>query len=303
MGFWIIFFEISNLFFFLGFLIFLIVKKEYRKISTLLVGAIFGVTLEFINVTVFHNYYYNTGFLIQVGGANNIPIVIGLAWGMLLTSAREITRNYTIPNWTKALFEAVFVVSVDLFLDVVAVRLEGGFWTWIGIPLTTEINGDSIIGIPWGNYYGWFCVIFYSSLVLYFVDQRFTQESFKILALRTIGGVVAAEILLIISLFLALAFQLIHAVWILFLFLYFGGAIFIGIYFMRTKIQIRTKLDSWFPLTYFSFSYLFCLITMIAIGLVGKITWYFILLCLFMVGSLGYLTYRGFLRNKTNIRK
>ena len=79
-------------------------------------------------------------FLIQVGGAHNIPIVIGLAWGMLLTSAREITRNYSIPKAIKALFEAIFVVSVDLFLDVVAVRLEGGFWTWIGVPLTAEIT-------------------------------------------------------------------------------------------------------------------------------------------------------------------
>ena len=187
MGFWIIFFEISNLVFFVGFLIFLIIKKEYRKISTLLLGALFGITLEFINVAVFPVYYYSPDFLIQVGGSNNIPIVIGLAWGMLLTSAREITENYPLPKTLKALFETIFVVSVDLFLDVVAVRLEGGFWTW-NVPLNSEITYQSMIGIPWGNYFGWFCVIFYSSLVLYFIDKRFPENSFKVLSLRTVLG-------------------------------------------------------------------------------------------------------------------
>ncbi len=296
MGFWIIFFEMSNLLFFVGFLIFLILKKKYRQISTLLVGSIFGVTLEFINVLVFHNYYYNPGFLIQVGGANNIPIIIGLAWGMLLTSAREITRNYSIPKAIKALFEAIFVVSVDLFLDVVAVRLEGGFWTWIGVPLSAEINADSILAIPWGNYFGWFCVVFYSSLVLYFVDQRFTRDTFSVLTLRTFGGVIAAEIMLFLSLLLALAFQLIHAVWFLFLFLYLGGTVFIIIYFIRTKTPFKVKLDSWFPFIYFCFSYLFCLITMIALGLVGEITWYFVLLCDYMVASLMYLGWRNLVK-------
>ena len=90
MGFWIIFFEISNLVFFTGFFIYLIVKKKYRKISTLILGSLFGVTLEFINVWVFHSYYYNVDFLIQVGGENNIPIVIGLAWGMLLTMVLKL---------------------------------------------------------------------------------------------------------------------------------------------------------------------------------------------------------------------
>ncbi|TFG19910.1 MAG: carotenoid biosynthesis protein [Promethearchaeota archaeon] len=294
MGFWIIYFEMTNLAIFIGFLIYLIVKKHYRQISTLLVGSIFGVTLEFINVLVFANYYYNPGFLIQVGGANNIPIIIGLSWGMLLTSAREITKNYTIPKGIKALFEAIFVVSVDLFLDVVAVRIEGGFWTWIGIPLSTEINYDSIIGIPWGNYFGWFCVVFYSSLVLYFIDKRFSEESFKVLSLRTIIGVIGAEILLFVSLLLALVFHLIHAVSLLFLIPYFGGTIFILIYFIRTKTPFKTKIDTWFPCLFFFTSYLFCLITMITLGLVIEIPWYFALLCLFMGGSIVYLVWRTY---------
>ncbi|MHA1451371.1 MAG: hypothetical protein ACTSRD_00760, partial [Promethearchaeota archaeon] len=191
----------------------------------------------------------------------------------------------------------------DLFLDVVAVRLEGGFWTWIGVPLTAEINADAILAIPWGNYFGWFCVVFYSSLVLYFIDKRFTQDSFKVLALRTLGGVIAAEILLFLSLLLALVFQLIHAVWFLFLFLYLGGTVFILIYFIRTKNSFKTKLDSWFPWIYFCFSYLFCLITMIALGLVGEITWYFVLLCVFMVGSLVYLGWRGLIKKVQNNEK
>jgi hypothetical protein len=293
MGFWIIFFEISNLVFFIGFLIFLIIKKSYRQISTLFLGALFGVTLEFINVAVFPVYTYNSGFLIQVGGVNNIPIVIGLAWGMLLTSAREITRNYSIPKGLKALFETIFVVSVDLFLDVVAVRLDGGFWTWSKIPLTTEITYESLIGIPWGNYFGWFCVIFYSSLVLYFIDKRYPQKSFKVLTLRTVMGLLIAEILLFVSLLIGIGFHFIYCDWLIFLLPYFGGMILIIVYFIRKKIPVRAKLDSWFPLTYFCFSYLFCLITMIYLGLVVEITWYFVLLCVYMAGSLVYLGWRG----------
>ena len=70
-----------------------------------------------------------------------------------------------------------------------------------------------LLAIPWGNYFGWFCVIFYSSLVLYFMDQRFTKDSFEVLSSsNNWWGDCCEKFCLFLSLLLGLALHLIHHV-------------------------------------------------------------------------------------------
>lgn len=289
MAVWTLIFEISNLLCFLLFFGTFLIRKAYRDLSTLCAGAIFGVALEFINVSLTGAYTYSKEFFLQVGGDFNIPIVIGLAWGMLLQTSHEITEGYRFPLIIRTLFESVFVVSVDFFLDVVAVRLDGGFWTWTGIPLTNVITAESALGIPWGNYYGWFLVIFFMSLVLHFMDKKKDATTAGWLILRTLGAVMFAEVFLFLALMLTILFTTWQAVWILFLLPYLGSIVAVVIDLTKNHRHRGQSLTNWLPFGFYLFSYSYCIITMIALGLVGAIWWYFVLNLLFAVGSVGFL--------------
>lgn len=291
MAFWTLFFEVSNIVMFISFAIYLIIQKRYRGLSTLFAGSIFGVLLEFINVYVFNSYYYSQDFFLQVGGKFNIPIVIGLAWGILLETVHEISKGYKLPILFRSLFDAAFVVSVDFFLDVVSVRLNGGFWTWKSVTLDYSINGYSILGIPWGNYFGWFMVIFYMSIIIHFMDQKKTSLKWNWLVIRTVISVILAEIFLFVTLLIVIPIVNIGALWLLFLLLYFGAWISFFIVKWKLKIKREEILRNWLLFVFYAFSYGFCVVTMITLGIARDATWYFILNIIFTVVVLFYLVY------------
>ena len=169
-------------------------NKEYRQFTTLLIGTIFGLLLEYVNVVITHPYGYSQNFLIQIGSfPDNIPIVIGLTWGILLQTARQITACFKMPLIIKILFESALIVSVDLFLDLVATRLEGGFWVWYDTQLVLTINNKSLFGIGWENYYGWFFVTFIISSLMYLWDSKYPDEKILPLFKRILFCVIMGE--------------------------------------------------------------------------------------------------------------
>lgn len=276
MPFWTYFFELSIVIFFLGLVIYLLQKNEYRKLSTLIAGALFGVLLEFLHVYIGGAYGYSREFILQVGNyPANIPIVIGLAWGILLQTSHEISDCYDFPIIIRTLFESIFVVSIDLFLDVVAVRLDGGFWTWKNEVLNLSITSRTFFGVPWGNFYGWFFVIFFMSLSLHLIDKRQANDKIVPLTIRVILSVILAESFLFSSLLLTIPLG--ELVWLVFLVQYFGSIIVVVAYSIRNKISKIHQLETFFPLLFYFFFYGFCISTMIFLGLAIAIPFFFIL--------------------------
>jgi hypothetical protein len=263
-----------------------IYKKQYRQLSTLIAGSIFGVFLEFMNVFLTEGYTYSQHFLIQVGSApHNIPIVIGLSWGILLVTSHQISDCYELPPFVKLLFESAFVVSVDLFLDVIAVRLDGGFWIWTNAPLDLNITALTLYGIFYGNFYGWYCVIFSISLILRIFDWKFEKRELKFLIIRTVVAIIGAEILLLGCLYGAMLSIPFKFIWILFLFLYGGSIVVVSIYFIKKRANSKQKIQNIFPFLYYLFSYGFSIIAMIALSLITEIPLFFSLNVVFGIGS------------------
>lgn len=54
-----------------------------------------------------------------------------------------------------ALLAGWLIVSKDLFLDVVAIRLDGGFWVWDGRPINLIINHYMFMSVIWVNFLGY----------------------------------------------------------------------------------------------------------------------------------------------------
>jgi len=275
MGNWILAFEIPTVILFLFAVGILIKGKDYSRLSNLITAFVFGITLEYLNIALTAGYHYHTDFLLQFGNPpTNVPIAIGLAWGMLLLTAQDVSKRLKLPLHIRIFFEAAFVVSTDIMLDVIAIRLEGGFWVWENITTDLSITNTSFFGVGWNNYIGWYFVIFFVSLFLHLMNRKIKPDSWW----WQIAKVIIIPIVSYLALFLiltAIHFGLMDYSWIVFLGLYLISILISSIYLLRKRPIEIEKTRSLFPLLFYIFSYMFSVAAMIGLGLVTAVLWFF----------------------------
>ncbi len=273
---WILAFEIPLMIFFIFVVGILIKGKEYSRLSDLVTAFVFGITLEYLNMAITAGYHYHTEFLLQFGNPpNNVPIIIGLAWGILLLTSQDISGRLKLPLNIRVFFEAAFVVSTDIMLDVIAIRLEGGFWVWSGITTDLTITNSTFFGVGWINFVGWYFVIFFVSLFLHIVNQKIKPDSW----IWQISKVIIIPIVSYLGLFgmlFAIGSGLPSYSWLVFLGLYFISMLIPLIYILKKRPIDIEKTQSLFPLIFYLFSYMFSVIAMFALGIVAEKFWFFI---------------------------
>ncbi|MCP4425859.1 MAG: carotenoid biosynthesis protein [Chloroflexi bacterium] len=114
----------------------------------LVAGMLFGVLLEWATIQQLEAYEYGR-FLIMLG---DVPIVIGVSWGLIIYSARLFSDATTLPEWARPVLDALLALNIDLAMDAVAIRL--GMWDW------GQGLGYEYFGVPWANFWAWFWVVF-----------------------------------------------------------------------------------------------------------------------------------------------
>ena len=252
----------------------LLKNRDYTRIEELVNGTIFGVMLEYINIFLFEGYNYHPDFWLQLGVVpNNVPLVIGMAWGLLGISTRAIAARFELPTVVSLLFATLLAVTFDLYLDIVAVRLEGGFWVWAEFPENWDISNIALYGVPWGNYIGWFFVMFYLGLFNY-LTRRIDRPTRKwIHAVRILLVPIVSNIALLGTLML-LGYTGLrdYSGWI-FGALYIGSMILVGLYLIRSKKPTKPS-HSPFTALFFISNYIFVLIASIAKGFWADIPYF-----------------------------
>ena len=123
------------------------------RLLGLVVGMIYGVLLEYGAIITFHAYVYGH-FLIMIFGA--VPLCIGVSWGMIIYTAMETSDRFALPWYLRPILDALLALTIDLSMDAIAIRL--GFWRWG--------QAGPWFGVPLGNFYAWFIVVFGFSLLL-----------------------------------------------------------------------------------------------------------------------------------------
>jgi hypothetical protein len=129
-------------------------QGRYRVLELIFAG-LYGFLLEWLTIKQLRAYHYGD-FLIAIDGA---PLNIALAWAAIIYSAMEFSDRIQLPEAVRPVLDALLALNIDLALDVVAIRL--GMWTW-----TTLALDQQWFGVPWGNFWAWFIVVWaYSGFI------------------------------------------------------------------------------------------------------------------------------------------
>jgi uncharacterized membrane protein len=135
-----------------------LVQKNWLRLWEIGACTLFGLILEIGNTYLAHSYFYSPNFLARVF---NVPLVIGFGWAVIIYCAMLLSDQYKIKWYWRPFLDAVTVLSLDLALDAIAIRL--GFWNWL-IPLNAEWYG-----VPFENLIGWILVALSFSFLIRFI--------------------------------------------------------------------------------------------------------------------------------------
>ena len=127
--------------------------RGWVPLFSLAAGIIYGVVLEYTTILTLHAYSYGH-FLIKLFAA--VPLCIGISWGLILYTTMATSDRFALPWYLRPIVDALLALTIDLSMDAIAIRL--GFWTWG--------TAGPWFGVPLGNFYAWFVVVFSFSLLL-----------------------------------------------------------------------------------------------------------------------------------------
>lgn len=140
---------------------------SWRRLADAMATIIIGTWLaEFAGSRfgwIFGAYDYTSVLQPQLAG---VPILIPLAWAMLLPPAWAVACRFVSPHhtWRFALVSALIFTAWDLYLDPQWVAR--GLWIW-------ETPG-LYFGIPLGNFVGWVAI---SAVLTYLIQPTDLAES------------------------------------------------------------------------------------------------------------------------------
>ena len=131
-------------------------KKNREEFWLFVSAALAGFVLELLAVRVTDIYHYSRDFYISIGfEPYQFPFFGGLMWGGLTVYALRIAGKLKASPFVTALICGWLIVTMDLFLDVAAIRLNGGFWVWDGREISLEITHHMFMSVIWVNFLGY----------------------------------------------------------------------------------------------------------------------------------------------------
>ncbi|MFB6111671.1 MAG: carotenoid biosynthesis protein [Halobacteriaceae archaeon] len=119
---------------------------DRTRMVLLATTTVYGIILEQLVILRFDRYVYNVDDWLLVLG--DVPIVIGFGWAAIIYSGLVAGRELGLTGSARALFVGLYALHIDLAIDAVAIRIPFWQWTPPGVWL----------GVPLGNFLGWFLV-------------------------------------------------------------------------------------------------------------------------------------------------
>ena len=269
-------------------LIDLVRKKDFDSLFTFGSAALVGFVMELLAVAVTDIYYYNPDFLLNLGfEPKQFPVFGGFMWGGLTVYGIKLAQKLRWSKAMTALAAGMFIVTMDILLDVVAIRLDGGFWVWVGKEIAPAIDQHTFMSVIWVNFLGY--MIETPTVVLLTLrkrervspcDWRAQTKYMFLIALEAIGVTAAGSLI-------ALGLNALTNDW-------FACAAFVLLWISMAVIMLRrcitlrlkpgrSKPLNWPLIIFWAAMYGYCLAAICALGLVP---WFFVLGILFTAATL-----------------
>ena len=265
-------------------------NKNYKELSILISGCLAGFALGLLAVRFTSIYHYSNDFYLSIGIVPyQFPLFGGLMWGPITVCALRIALKFDFDKLMTALVTGFLIVSMDLLLDVIAIRLDGGFWIWEGRVIDLTINHHTFMSVLWVNFLGYMFevpAIVYMSLT-YFENNQY-KNHLNLLKALIIGffGVSFVSFASAVSLFFNkitdewfsfVAFVILY----LFIFIRFAKAI------ISNKNNLTFKCNKDFPLIIFWIViYTYCICGLIKLEILQTKLIYGIFSILLAVGTI-----------------
>ena len=264
-------------------------NKDYRTLFAFGSGALFGYTLELFSVNFTGSYYYNPDFWLSVGKEpGQFPVFGGIMWGFAMAYSIKIAHKFNMNRFLASLFAGLLIVGWDVVVDVIAVRIDGGFWTWVGVPIDLSITHSSFLGVSWSNYLGYFFIIPPLAWLTYQSWGKVAENDFRKQFVYMLRNYVLSMVFLILTMLplglLNNATQGYSSV-ILFLTIFIGTLIAVVCHLMRLQLKLSKHQDIGM-LVFWMVMYLYTLAAMIHLDLYIQTWWLFAYCILSMIGSL-----------------
>jgi hypothetical protein len=124
------------------------------------------------------NAYHYANFPFMIFGT--VPLMIVVSWGAIIYAVMRTSDHYVVQGtssdrvlrwYLKPINDGLLALTIDLSLDPVAIQL--GYWVWtIHNPQERSWFGSQYLeappwfGAPFGNYYGWYAMVFWYSFIV-----------------------------------------------------------------------------------------------------------------------------------------
>ncbi|SHJ62323.1 carotenoid biosynthesis protein [Parasporobacterium paucivorans] len=259
-------------------------RKDKKSLYAFGSAALVGFTLELFSVNFTGGYYYNNDFLMVIGSKpHHFPIFGGLMWGALASYSIRIAKKFKFNKLITSFFAGMLIVSWDIILDVIAIRLE--FWTWVGKTIDLTVTNYSFMGVSWGNFLGYMIMV---PGVSYFilrtqehVDENDTKKQLLHMIINwLIGAVIAIGGTLLAILLNKVTCSL--SSMILFLLVWVVMVVIIAKKVITSKIRIAKKKD--YPIMIFWLgNYVFVLYALLYLNIQATHLWLLIVGIAFML--------------------
>ena len=269
----------------------LIAKRDADSLFTFGAAAIVGFVMELMAVAVTDIYYYNPGFLLNLGREpRQFPVFGGFMWGGLTVYGIKLAQKLQWGRVRTALAAGMFIVTMDILLDVVAIRLDGGFWVWVGREISLGIDQHTFMSVIWVNFLGY---MIETPTVVWLTLRKRERVAKNDLKRQTLHMLLIALLSIVVTAAGSLAALGLNALtddWfacIAFVLLWtvLAGMIVHRGITMRLRPAGCAKRD--LPiLLFWAAMYGYCLVALCALGIAAAAPWFMALGLLFTVGTL-----------------
>jgi hypothetical protein len=250
----------------------MVIRKKREELLLFLSSALAGYILELLAVRMTNIYHYSDAFYFSLGKAPyQFPFFGGMMWGGLAVCALRIAKKFHWSTFKTALLSGWLVVSMDLLLDVAAIRLNGGFWVWDGRMINLEVSHRMFMSVIWVNFLGY---LFETPSLVYMslIQERKKQGSviFRFFTAIIIGlvGVGIVGILSALSLLLD-KFTDERFSFLAFLSIWFYILVKVLFWIIKNKgsLSFKGKKD-WTLFVFWAAIYCYCLVALWTLGIV-----------------------------------